>query len=184
MWISPKYQLSDFPSGLSVDQKIDVFEDRVEGWQLGVAQHLLDHYPHSGFAVLSIATSYFEMIAKYRCGYVGTGDSKRYFKEGVYWVWPPLHQYPTQKANKLLSKLYEEVRCSLYHGGLTGPSIMLTGEAQAPIELSADHQRMVINPHLVVPQLRNHFQMYVSRLRDHAEPELRSTFEARFDRGA
>lgn len=184
-WISPNFQDIDFPSGLSLDQKIEIFADRVKGWQLGIAQQCADNIAHSGFAVLSIIVSYFEMIAKFRDGCIKKTDSERYFKDGVYWVFPPLRNYDPQTADALLGKLYDEVRCSLYHGGTTGRNIVLTSETptNAPIELSMDLTTMFINPHKLIPLLQNHFRMYLSQLRDHNEQDLRSKFAARFDHG-
>ena len=53
-WISPNFQDIDFPSGMSTDQKIEVFADRVNGWQLDIAKQCIDSIKHSGFAVLEL----------------------------------------------------------------------------------------------------------------------------------
>ena len=80
MWISPTYQDSDFPVPHSIDTKITLFEDRALGWKLNIAEQIINGkkkadgseerppIQHSGFAVLDIVFSYFEMIAKYENG--------------------------------------------------------------------------------------------------------------------
>ena len=177
-WISPNFQDVDFPSGMSIDHKIEVFADRVKGWQLDIAQQCIDNIRHSGFAVLHIVASYFEMIAKFRDGFAKDGKSKEYFKKGIYSVFPALDQQPGV-SDRLLNKLYEEVRCGLYHGGITGPNIMLTGEYDAAIVFSRD-EKVVINPDKLVPALQQHFQSYIRELRDSRNQSLRGNFEARF----
>jgi hypothetical protein len=92
-YISPHYQQTDFPSGLSLDQKIEVFADRVRGWQLNIAQKCRETSQHSGYGVLHIITSYFEMIAKYEDGFAAKGNSEDYFKKGVLLVFPRLRNH-------------------------------------------------------------------------------------------
>jgi hypothetical protein len=41
--ISPIHKNDDFPSGLNIENKIDVFSARVEGWQLGIALALKEN---------------------------------------------------------------------------------------------------------------------------------------------
>jgi hypothetical protein len=48
--------------------------------------------PHAEYAVLDILMSYFEMIAKYREGYLRTNKSRIYFKKGVRFVYPELNK--------------------------------------------------------------------------------------------
>ena len=98
--ISPKHKRSDFPRVLTLDDKIEVFEDRTLGWQLDIAERVANGVKaddgttkckptkHSGFAVLHILFSYFEMIGTLETGYTGEGRSKEYFKEGFCSVFP------------------------------------------------------------------------------------------------
>jgi len=68
--ISPKYTTLDFPNGMTIENKIDIFADRINGWQIGIAQKIIQHQiQHSGFALLHIVFSYFEMIGKYLSGF-------------------------------------------------------------------------------------------------------------------
>jgi len=86
IWLSPSYQDTDFPLPHSLDTKITLFEDRVLGWKLDIADQIINggqeksSIRHSGFAVLDIVFSYFEMIAKYEDGFTGR-KSEEYFKK-------------------------------------------------------------------------------------------------------
>ena len=182
-WISPHFQDIDFPSGMSIDQKIEVFADRVKGWQLDMAQLCIDSSRHAGFAVLHIVVSYFEMIAKFREGYTRTDKSELYFRKGFYLVFPNLiNNYSKQVSDRFLRKLYKDVRCGLYHQGITGPNIWLSGDYPDAIEFDVNNDAIHINPHKLVPVISRHFQSFIRELRDSRNQELRSNFETRFGR--
>ena len=179
--ISPHFQDIDFPSGMSLDQKIEVFADRVKGWQLDIAQQCADNIPHSGFAVLSIVCSYFEMIAKFQDGFTKDGKSEEYFSRGFDNVFPNLSNPSPEIRERLLKKLYKDVRCGLYHAGITGPNIELSGDFDFSVAFAVRPDRVQINPHRLVPDLKQHFQSYIRQLRNHKNEDLRRNSEARFD---
>jgi hypothetical protein len=187
MWITPNYQNTDFVWPLSIDDKITIFEDRTMGWQLGLANRIINGesganaIPHSGYAVLNIVLSYFEMIAKFRDGYDQQGESQHYFKQGVYEVFSQLRTHPRGAVERLLDVLYHGGRCGLYHGGMTDSRIVLTGQLDAAMAFDEGNERLVINPHRLIPGLIAHFQRYIGELRDTANEPLRSNFERRFD---
>jgi hypothetical protein len=64
-WITPYHTDADFNWPLSPDDKVTIFYERTMGWQLGIAD-LCKDIPLSGYAILHIVLSYFEMIAKIR----------------------------------------------------------------------------------------------------------------------
>jgi hypothetical protein len=68
--ISQKYDGNKVKSG-TVEDCIDVYEDRVKGWSLGPAR-ALTKVPNSSFAILTIVLSYFEGYAILH----GCGNSK------------------------------------------------------------------------------------------------------------
>ncbi len=205
MYVSPNHQANDFPQTLSIDDKITIFEDQVLGWKLDIANQLINGkkkndgaeerspIPDSGYATLDIVFSYFEMIAKYQDGYTGKGQSKQYFKQGFFLVFPHMKQYRRNKiiqdshdndisiVDYLLDLLYEGVRCGLYHSG--GPSglVMITSGVDYPITLDLQDKFLIMNPHLLVPELIKHFIAYISNLRDQKNSDLGKKFEARFD---
>ena len=205
MWISPTYQDSDFPVPHSIDTKITLFEDRALGWKLNIAEQIINGkkkadgseerppIQHSGFAVLDIVFSYFEMIAKYENGFTRLGKSERYFKLGVYSVFPEINQIPMPAhtlapvgnvisiVDHVLDLMYSGIRCGLYHSGITNGRIMLTGEIQTPMAFDLQNQILIVNPHLLVPKLIAHLDEYLSHLKDGNNIDLRARFESRYD---
>jgi hypothetical protein len=100
--ISPIHIADDFKGALSLDEKIEVFIARVNGWQIQLALEMSERdIPHRGFAQLLIISSYFEMIGKYRDGFVGNYNSFQYFKEGLLFTFPEI----SPDDNKLLEVL-------------------------------------------------------------------------------
>lgn len=193
MWLTPNYKASDFSWPLSTDDKITIFIDRTYGWQLDIADQcingkkgsdgkiIINSIPHSGFAVLHIVLSYFEMIAKYQDGFAKNGRSEHYFKKGVYSVFPQLNTKPPQAVDDLLKVLYSGGRCGLYHGGMTDSRISLTGDVRVPMAFDTQRSKLIINPHLLIPELRNHLKNYDEQIRNMKNSLLRDNFEKRFD---
>jgi len=196
MWmISPNYKNTDFPLPPSLEDKITIFLDRTYGWQLDIADKCINGEADSdgnlisgpirdsGFAVLHIILSYFEMIAKFQDGFAHNGQSIPYFKKGVLSVFGAfiLRAHPEDVVHDLLQVLYLGARCGLYHGGITDRRIVLTGEPEVPIAFDPQHRRLVINPHRLVPALKSHLEGYGRQLRDPTNTQLRENFERRFD---
>lgn len=195
MWISPNYQDVHLELPLKFDDQLLVFRDRVLGWQLDIADQVIngkknpdgeticEQIPGAGFATFLIIMSYFEMIAKYRDGYDKWGQSRKYFKRGVKYVFPQLEEIDdTALLDTTLDALYTEVRCGLYHGGLTGKNIILTGELDGVMQVGTMGEKLIltINPHTIAPALIGHLSYYVDSLRDPNNEELRRNFEKRF----
>ena len=182
-WISAHFD-SDFfgerfPDGLSLEDKIAIFCDVVRGWQLDVADRLLRHDRHSGFAALSIVLSYFEMIARYQYGkWENKRDSGQCFKKGVACVFPDL-----ANAAAILEPLWGTVRNGMYHRATTKRGVVLDGEFKSSIALGSDGTTVEINPHLLVADLQKHFSRYVSDLLDpdSSKDEQRTNFMTVFD---
>ncbi len=175
--ISRTFYDDDFPDA-SLNDKITIFEDRVMGWQLEIAEQLADRVKHSGFAVLSILVSYFEMIAKFRDGYCQDTRSSDYFKKGMRWVFPQ-----EQFTDAQLKLTYRELRSGLYHASITGPRVILSRDFVRPIcctEISG-RTMLEVNPHSLPRALQEHFASYIRDLRDPDQLTLRQQFQQRFD---
>ena len=101
--VSRNFSRSHFPEKYKdwkVEDKIKLFIDKVKYWQLDIADKLINGYtieektkipsiPHSGYATLSILSSYFEMFGKYYYGFIPEKtdysykrQSGRLFKKG------------------------------------------------------------------------------------------------------
>jgi hypothetical protein len=175
--ISPKHTADSFENGMSLDEKIEVFVARVEGWQLGIAREVVDKdIPHRGFALLNIVTSYFEMIAKYNGDFAGKERPHAYFDKGVLAVFPMIAQWPKEARKGFLESLYRNVRNGLYHVGMVGPNVILSGELTAPIQYCPETKLVAINPDKLVEALQSHFNAYANDLRDQTNVTLRQNF--------
>ena len=179
--ISSKHYLDEFPNGMNLDNKIEVYFDQVLGWQLIPAKDTADNVKHSGFAVLQIVMSFFESIAKYRDGYCKKDQSKKFFKTGFGLVFPQIKEEISNITHRdeFLENFYDNVRCGLYHASSTGPNIVLTGQADAILHIQ--DKSIIINPHRIVEPLETYLRNYVRELRDTKNTELRERFEVRFD---
>jgi len=173
---------------LNVDQKIELFKSRVLEWQLGIADQIANGdpatgrpaIPHSGFAVLSIVVNYFEIIGKFRLGYDSTGMSERHFDVGARDVLEKVTDVRIEWFDRIIERLYEPIRCGLYHAGMTGWGVSLSGDPLKPFNVNRDGT-LIVNPHKLVKVLIQHFGLYVNELTDATNISLRTNFERRFD---
>jgi hypothetical protein len=195
VFISRHYSAVDFAWPLGLDDKILIFIDRVNGWQLDVADQCLNGVKdekglvvgpliqHSGHAALHIVFSYFEMIAKYSAGYTDTGRSKEFFREGFKSVFSSLRvaDADQSKVDSLLNDLYENVRCGLYHSGMTGVGIVVVSQEVIDVPVVVTDKSILINPYYLVTALKDHLETYKNDLHNADNALLRKNFERRFD---
>jgi hypothetical protein len=198
MQLSPNYSSGHFaPHGApgTADEKLLVFSDRVVGWQLDIAKHLAAQVPHSGYGVMHIITSYFEMIAMYVNGPAmkkpapGGGQNdwgpRDYFEAGVHLVFPGLKTNPPKFLDQLMTALFKHLRCGLYHQGMTRSRIWLSGQYPEPLrfaDLGPGEHVVLINPESLVGCFKSHFAGYVKDVANPANGFLRANFVAMFDR--
>jgi hypothetical protein len=130
-WLSWKHRRSEWDRPASFAQKVDLFYEKLFGWQLHIADICANGaedapaIQHSGFAAPQIALSYFETIGKYQAGYYGHGESRRHFKLGLKSVFPSLRRVPVPQFEARSNLLYEAARCGLYHTSYTGAGVLL-----------------------------------------------------------
>jgi hypothetical protein len=176
--ISPIHTTESFQWPLTLDQKIELFIARVKGWQIQPALDMKERdIPHRHFAQLAIVTSYFEMIAKYKDGYLGERDSSDYFKRGVLYTFPEL---PASEQD-LLDAFYHRVRNGLYHLGITRMKVRFFTRIPGSFGFHQEDGELVINPDRFVEDIAIRFEAFSKELQDSHNIELRRNFEARFD---
>lgn len=185
--ISPQYTDESFERPWTIETKIEIFLDRTMGWQLDIADQMINGdvkseppinpIEHSGFAALQVLFSYFEMFGKYEDGYTGEGRSAYYFRRGVIAVWPDFNL--DDKLSAHITRMYKHGRNGLYHNAATGSRIVIWGGFHASLGLGDN--RLTINPHRFVKQLIIHFLGYITKLKNPDNVELRERFERRFD---
>ncbi|MHA1873715.1 MAG: hypothetical protein ACTSVB_06330 [Candidatus Heimdallarchaeaceae archaeon] len=81
--------------------------------------------------------------------------------------------------------LYEAVRCSLYHVGLTKGPVELSNEFPTALITTFNAKqkllRLQINPKRLAIELLKHIDIFANKLYDSKNVVLRKNFEARFD---
>lgn len=187
--------------------KIDIFECRVEVWQLGVAVQVLkemEHpdrlaiWSHAAYGLIAIIFSYFEMIGKI----VNPGSKKSRtagsdFKAGFCDVYP---RFETADGKYLpeVAKFQDRVRNGMYHLAYTKNGLWIHHNntlstedfdtklgAQLPKELGAPDQDRVylMDPHRVTRTIVTHFGDFVARLKQDASTSggMQAKFEEFFD---
>ncbi len=181
--ISPKYTFDKLASG-ALSDKIDVFEDQMQGWVFDQANQLKG-LQHAGFGILAIVLSYFEPIGQFLEGRAGKSDKQ--FLAGLAAVFPDAG---SSIPDSVLGELYNQLRCGMFHQGITKSKVVITRTGRNPIEVvySTDdgtvHQIVVV-PVLLLEQSEGHLKKYVAELRDATNTQLRSNFESWFNaRGA
>ena len=184
-WITPYSMREEFTEALSLNDKIRILKERTLGWQLDIADACINGglpcMKHSGFAVLFIVFSYFETIANMKHGVTKNTDPSRFFKEGVLDVFPELNRQPyVESKEDILTILYRSARCGFYHSSMARQRISICGEYEV-LEYDRIDKYVKINPHKLIPRLKNHFLRYVLELLDPQNVELRRNFETTFE---
>lgn len=192
MWITWKHEHTKLVAESQIAEKIEVFQHRVWGWQLHIADLVInggkshdgtknfEEIPHAGFATLHILLSYFEMIARYETGNIGKDQSREVFIEGVQSVFPQVKEFPYAPTRKFLNLLYGDVRCGLYHMSVPGSGVAI-GKTGVAIQYANNPPQILIDPHELARALKNHFEHYTNTLKDPNQTDLRKAFERRFD---
>ncbi|MEM3405475.1 MAG: hypothetical protein QW273_03450 [Candidatus Pacearchaeota archaeon] len=159
-----------------INTKILIYEDRVKGWFLDIATELKS-LRDSGFVILQIVLSYVEGIQQYINGKISKGKSKEFFKEGLIRIYPELEK--KEKIDEILNNFYKEVRCGLFHTGMVGKSVKISGDYLRALNIN---ERLIeINPHLFLEDIKKDFENYIKKLKDESNEEDRKKFEKIFD---
>lgn len=180
-YVSKTITADEFFASPTLEKKIDVFEERVRVWQLDVAveierqinvtQDQDEPMKHAGYALISILLSYFEMVGEVLTG--AKGKSTNNFVAGFENV------FPGALSEINIRKIYKRVRCGMYHVAHTTKGTVVSGVFSAAFLMDAK-DNVCVNPHLMVHAVREHFDEFVSRLRDPNEAALHAYFESHF----
>jgi len=194
-WITPCHEREDFGETLTFADKVLIFEEQVTGWLLDIADACMNStipcvrqaMRHAGFAVLLMVFSYFEMIAKYKEGYTRDLSHKEirsaeYFRKGVQDVFSDImSDWDKKNTEDTLTILFRAGRCGFYHSGVAHMRIAIS-HTYPVLAYDSRSQRVLVNPHRLVPHLKEHVRKYTRALRGAPEgSQLRSSFLARFD---
>jgi hypothetical protein len=180
-WISRRYKKSSFTFPLTFEDKVKIFKDRVEGWQLHISRSCYKRIPHGGFGALYICLSYFEMIARYRQGSIDHDNSNEYFRSG-FTCFSKRIGFDSDPNFTIVRKLIlKGVRNGLYHICMTRDQVYISGDIQHVFDYDASTSKLVINPGLLIEEILADFKDYISSLRNISKKTLRNHFERKFD---
>lgn len=194
MQVSHKHDHMYLINDDSLERKIDVYEAQIFGWQLDIADTMLNGFideelhtttppmMHSAFAAMQIYMSYFEAVSKFQAGFIGD-FSKLHFCLGFKLVFPPAQHIPATHIDKFLKHLYSSIRCSLYHLTLVGSDVQIcsSGESLQYFTPPGYPPLILINPHKMIKCVKIHFSNYIRELRSGTNTTLTSNFEVCFD---
>jgi hypothetical protein len=187
--ISPNFSHEKLKTG-SLDDLIDVFEDRLRYWLLAPAKALLG-VRFGELAALSLLLGYFEPSAIYRKGEDSRGLSKSFFRAGLIEVFIRRAGLSESLLGRIADMLYEEARCGLFHEGMLREHIFF---GNAPGELMVTFPRVggkidetgpiksvLIDPQKFYIVVERDVTEYLKSLRDPSNAELRDNFKRAVD---
>ena len=151
----------------SIEDKIKIFERQVNGLFLEKASGSCGD-EDKGFVILMIATSYIEGIEQYRRGELSFGQSSAFFKEGVKRI------FKIDSDDKL-SILHKELRCGLFHSGMTGPTIRIHSNYMKTVNFLGNNV-IQINQIKFLEKVKEDFEQYLKDLKNENKTELRDNF--------
>jgi hypothetical protein len=180
--ISPHFSDEKYKTG-SLEDLIDVLDDRVRYWLLAPARALLG-VPFGGTAALSLLFGYFEAHAIYRTGRDSTKRSKQFFCDGFVEVFSN-SGVSKDVLRRVAELIYVDGRCGIFHEGMARERIYVgKGKRELLVTLprvggkmdeSGAIESVVIDPEKFWLSIEQHFARYVQLLRDAGNSELRQT---------
>ena len=178
-WISPHYTHGHLNDDV-FESRVAVYEDQVRGWFLDQARILERNSNHAGFVLLLVVLSYVEGHAIFMRGEDSKDRSKEFFREGFKNVFNPTGP-STAAIDWAIDTLYSEVRCGLFHTGMTRGKVILSGAFDSPVSIEGDQTQqdaiLKINPHKMLDRIEVHLSDYVTRLRNPEEQTMRYNFD-------
>ena len=154
-----------------IDTKIKIYEDRVKEWFLEIADRL-KRDNEAGFVILSIAVSYIEGNQQFREGKGSNGRSQEFFIRGMRRIFNKINV-----PERILKDYYKQIRCGLFHDGITKENVIISGEFQDPLRHINGIIR--INPHKFLDKVKEDFRNYIIELENNKT--LLDNFEKRFN---
>lgn len=182
--ISPRYS-SDKLDDPSVEDLIDVLEDRIMFWLLAPAKTLTAQ-EHGMVASFGLVLPYFEGIWTYITGQDSRGRSRAFFKDGFVDVFRSSRLDP-QLLARVADVLYEDARCGfahdsffrsrIYFGKVEGGCLHITvPRVNGVPDPTGEIQSIVVDVEEFFKYVEGHFGKLVARLRDVGQVEPRARF--------
>ncbi len=186
--ISPSYRDTKFDNP-SIDDLIDVFEDRIRVWLLHPAKGLVDSQ-HGQIAGFCLVLTYFEGIWSYIQGRGSQGHSKKFFEEGFVDVFRTT-KLKENVLRRVAAILYTDARCGFFHDGMfreriyfgslsQGEILVTLPKKQGQVDEDGQIQSLLIDPQRFYSAVQRHFAQFILRLRDLQNVDERIKFRTAF----
>lgn len=157
----------------NIDDKITIYERQVKEWFLNRASRFLNR-DKNGFIVLMISVSYIEGVQQYINGRTSQGgDSNNFFQQGLRRI------FNLNESNPVLSDFYKQVRCGLFHSGMTQNKVIISKTYSIAIDFS-ETDTIKINPILFLRAIRDDFNQFIAKLRNPINNIERNKFDNMF----
>ena len=156
----------------NINDKITIYERQVNEWFLNRASALLKK-EDNGFIVLMIAISYIEGVEEYRQGQVSNHQSKEFFRSGMRRI------YGLNVEDVTLNDFYDQVRCGLFHSGMTRHKVIINNTFENIIDFT-EHNAIKINPKKFLKKIQEDFDGYILTLREQNNNTERNRFNTMF----
>ena len=174
MKITRKHLNTELKKNSPLEKKIEVFEERVRGWQIEVALEVERQIMkangkgvmgHAAYGLIAIYFSFFETLGQFLAGKSSDSTARNFpkmsagdaFLEGFKYIYPT-----TSLSGADIKLIYSRVRCGLYHDGFTKRKVFIDGGYRLPFEVSQGKVKM--NPHIVVKDVAASFEKYIKEL--------------------
>lgn len=155
--------------------KILVYEDRVIYWFFNYGNEL-KKFQDAAFVVLQIAVSQIEGMEQYRKGQSSKKQSPQFFLSGMSRIFSLTTSETQQLTN---ADFYGQVRCGLFHDGMTRDKVIIEPDYNLPIEFKTD--TIFIGPKKFFDAVYQDFINYIAELKNPANAQLRNDFEQFWD---
>ena len=157
----------------NIDDKIKIYERQVKEWFLNRASRLI-RGKNNGFIILMIAISYVEGIEEYRTGESSNRKSKEFFKRGIQRI------FSIEGHSNQLDDFYTQVRCGLFHSGMTKNKVIITDDINSQIIDFSENDSIKINYKKFLYMIRYDFNKYLKVLKNPRNLNQRSNFNQMF----
>jgi len=190
VFLHPMKLMGQIPGQWTLSNKIDVFECRVEVWQLGVAVEILKEierhedpsiWSHSAYGLIAVIFTYFEMIGKtLNPKSRRSGTAAPDFNYGFCDVYPEYKPATGDYRDANLSevKVFRDlIRNGMYHLAGTKINLFIHNNPNITKDFGVDKASLAedpvywMNPHRVTRTIVDHFPSFVAHLRN-SEPEF------------
>ena len=159
----------------NLDDKIKIYEREVTEWFIQPALESLNNNSFlNSYLALMVCMSYVEGVEQYRQGSHSRRKSKKFFTNSINQI------FPNKYSNKNIEKLYTEVRCGLFHNGMTNGSMIFNNEY--PDSIKFENNKLIrVNPSKLLLDIKKNFQEYIKELKIQENTEIRTNFNKMFN---